>query len=166
MEVEEGETPKAVSSISNNGFILIFNARKKKPNWNCEWFFWIEIHLAVWWDLTWQTLKVYLETIMPRHICFHLPTALINGEVGLNRRSVLDRSLHLLLRITRTFVLPCRVVFFYYTILFPLVSCIMYHMKLDRRMEFWFIFNYLYICLKFSAFAGHSGSISHIQKYT
>lgn len=77
-------------------------------------------------------LKVYLETIMLRHICFHLPTALINGEGGLNKRSVLDRSLHLLLRITRTLVLPCRA-FFYYTFLFPLVSCIMSHIKLYRQ---------------------------------
>lgn len=52
-------------------------------------------------------LKVYLETIAVRCICFHLPTALYGGEVGLNGRSVSDRSLHLLLHITRTFVLLC-----------------------------------------------------------
>lgn len=56
-------------------------------------------------------LKVYLETIVMRPICFHLPSALNNEEVGLNGRSVSDRSLHLLLRITRTFVLLCHAFF-------------------------------------------------------
>lgn len=125
------------------------------------------LHLKIWWDLTWQTLKVYLETIVLRHICFHLPTALINGEVGLNKRSVLDRSLHLLLHITRTFVLPHRAFFLLHHIISFSKLHNVSHWVLQTGWSSVFFLNYFdFFFFKFSACAVHSGSISHIWKNT